>query len=550
MAKIGTEAKVGLAVLLGIVLLTFMTFRVEEYQFGRPEGYLIYAVFDSIAGVDEKAPVKIAGVKVGEVEHIELDGTKARVTLRIQPGVKIRKGAQALLRSTGLLGEKYIEIVVPEEAASEGPEVFPGPSSWFKPPGPIRAWVGWIAGFGLPSAHAAEAMAQEEPATGGPFVEEGEVIQQKGKSADIDQLVTQISAIADDLKAVSHTLREALGTPEGEESLKEILANVRGFTRNLKEVLEENSESVDRIVTNLKAFTESLAQISEKVLGGSGTFGKLLSDEDLYDQISATVTDLRQVAEKIQSGEGTIGKLIYNDEAYNRLNGTLADIKHITGKISKGEGSVGKLIFEEEAYDNLNRTLKGLSAGLDRVSQLRVFLSFRTEYQLQSSDSKGYFSVRLQPQDHKYYQVEVVDDPRGNVERTVVQTTGTDPASTTTLKTERKLKFSAQIARRFWGFWFRAGLVESTFGVGADSILFDDHLRLGLDIWDFNSDDPEMERSRLKFTADVSVLHYLFLQAGYDNILNRKVDTFFLGAAIRFEDDDLKYLLGSVVRFL
>ena len=55
-----------------------------------------------------------------------------------------------------------------------------------------------------------------------------------------------------------------------------------------------------------------------------------------------------------------------------------------------------------------------------------------------------------------------------------------------------------------------------------------------------------MDHARLKFTGALSFLKYFFVQAGYDNILNKKVDTFFVGGAIRFEDDDLKYIMGSV----
>lgn len=538
MARIGTETKVGLAVLLGVILLTYMTFTVGGYRFGKKEGYLIYAVFDSVAGVDLKTPVKIAGVTVGEVEKIELvDGAKARVTLRIQSAVKIRQGAQTVLRSTGLLGEKYIEIIVPEAPEhpaekSEG-QVFQHL---------LRGLSSWLTS----SAHAAEVAAQESPDAHEAFVREGETIRQKGKSADIDQLITQLGAIAEDIKAVSRTLRETLGTQEGERSLKEILENIRQVTENLRGVLSENRQGVDQIVANLKEFTENLKEISGRIQGGSGTLGKLYTDEELFTKLKDAVTDLGQVAKQVQSGQGTVGKLIYDEEAYNRLNAALADVKEITGKISSGEGTVGKLIYEEETYENLNSTLKSLSAGLERLEQLKILLDFRAEYQLDTSDNKGYFSLKVQPRDYKYYMVQVVDEPRGDVEKTTVQTSGTTTASTTTLKTERKLKFSVLLARRFGDFWVRAGLMENTFGLGGDYMLWDDHVRFGVDLWDFNSNDPDMERSRLKFTLDWSIFKYVVVQGGYDNVLNRDIDTFFLGGAIRFEDEDLKYLIGSV----
>ncbi|MGH7273732.1 MAG: MlaD family protein, partial [Nitrospiria bacterium] len=446
MARISTEAKVGLVVLLGIALLTYMTFRVGGYRLGPEQGYQIYAVFDSVAGIDLKTPVKIAGVPVGEVEKIELTDTKARLTLRIRPEVKIRKGAQTLIRSSGLLGEQYIEIVNVEGEQSgtlsdvppttESPSS-PGPSSGVVPGDLLDKWLALLGDLGPGLAYAAEAEGQEPPRKE-PFVKEGEVIQQKGKSADMDQLINQLNAISEDLKAVSNTLKEALGTKEGERSLKEIIQNIQELTENLNTVVKENRGDISKAVGNLEEFTRSLKESGPQIL-----------------------ERLNQITEKVERGEGTIGKLIHDEGVYNRLNGTLADIKQVTEKISKGEGTIGKLIFEEETYNNLNSTLKSLGSTLNRLAALQVFVSFRNEYQFDSSENKGYFSVRLQPQDYKYYLIEVVDDPRGKVTKTTTDTTTTpgSSVSTETITTEHKIKFSAEFARRFGNVWIRGGLV-------------------------------------------------------------------------------------------
>ncbi len=531
MGKFSTEAKVGLVVLMGVAFLTYMTFKVGGYRFGQEEGYHIYAVFDSVAGVDLKTPVKIAGVTVGTVERIDLSDTKARLTLRIKPNVKIREGAQTLIRSAGLLGEKYIEIINPEGEQSGTLSESPGqdesppaskPSSWLTPDRFMKEIAEWFESLGPGSAYADEASGQE-PAKKDTFVKEGEVIKQKGKSADMDQLINQLNAISEDLKAVSHTLKEALGTKEGERSLKEIIQNIQELTKNLNNIVKENKGNLNKTVTNLEEFSQSLKE----------------SGPPLMEK-------LNQIAEKIEKGEGTVGKLIHDEELYNRLNSTIDDVKQVTEKIRKGEGTIGKLIFEEEAYNNLNSTLKSLGSTINKMASIQLFVNFRNEYQFDSSDNKGYFSLRLQPQDYKYYLIEVVDEPRGRVTKTIVETTPPGGNPETTLKTERKLRISAEFARRFGEIWIRGGLIESSFGVGSDYNFWGDHFRLSLDAWDFNSDDPEMNHARLKLTGALSFLKYFFVQAGYDNILNKKVDTFFVGGALRFEDDDLKYLLGGL----
>ncbi len=513
MAKFSTEAKVGLVVLVAIGFLTYMTFRVGGYRFGREDGYRIYALFDSAAGVDLKTPVKIAGVPVGEVERIDLSDTKARLTLRIRPEVKIRKGAQTVVRSSGLLGEKYIEILYPEGEETGTIDESPppaGPSSRWIPPGRWEPWTALLRSFGPASAYAAEAAepaaAAPPPAPKEPFVKEGEVIRQKGKTADTDQLINQLNAIADDLKTVSKTLKEALGTKEGERSLKEIIENIREITKNLNTVSKALKEKG----------TDALKNV---------------------DEISA----------KINRGEGTLGKLVNESELYDRLNAVLADVKEITEKVKRGEGTIGKLVTDEEAYKNLNTALGGLSSALGRIERFRTFVSFRNEFQIVPDENKGYFSLELSPRPERSYLLEVADDPRGKVTRTEkTETVGAVTTTTTTLVSERKLRFSAEFVQRSGPLALRIGMIESTAGIGADLYGPGDRAILSFDAWDFGSDDPLMPHAHLKATARYSLLRYIFLQAGVDNPLNKAVRTSFVGAGLRFEDNDLKYLLGSL----
>jgi phospholipid/cholesterol/gamma-HCH transport system substrate-binding protein len=50
----------------------------------------------------------------------------------------------------------------------------------------------------------------------------------------------------------------------------------------------------------------------------------------------------------------------------------------------------------------------------------------------------------------------------------------------------------------------------------------------------------------VKATASYNINKAIFLNAGYDNMLNSERKAAFVGIGIRFDDDDLKYLLGSV----
>jgi phospholipid/cholesterol/gamma-HCH transport system substrate-binding protein len=75
-------------------------------------GYQVTAVFPSIAGLKVGALVEIAGVEVGRVKSLTLDKDyQARVIFDIDKGVELQDDAIAAIKTKGLLGEKYVEIV-------------------------------------------------------------------------------------------------------------------------------------------------------------------------------------------------------------------------------------------------------------------------------------------------------------------------------------------------------------------------------------------------------------------------------------------------------
>jgi phospholipid/cholesterol/gamma-HCH transport system substrate-binding protein len=430
--RLSTEARVGLVVLLGVLILTYMTFKVGGYRFGTAAGYHIYALFDSVAGLDTKSKIRVAGVEVGNVETIALLDGQAKVTLRINPDIKLRKGTQAAVRATGLLGDKYLELVPGKE---EG------------------------------------------------YLKDGDTVTQSEQVADLDRLINQFSSIASDIKTVSASLREALGTKEGETSLKEIVANIRELSHNLNGTVKDNRENFTKAVANIQDASSSLKTDLPK----------------LMDSLNRTSEKLEAIATKVEKGEGTLGKLIEKDDIYNKLDSTLQGLNNITQKVEKGEGTIGKLFTDEKAYDQITTTLEGLSNAVTRIERFKTIIEGRSEYQFDSHDTKGYFSVQLQPREDKFYLLELVDDPRGKVTKTVTQTNNNPPV--TEIKSKSGLKFSAEFGRRFSDLALRVGLVESSLGGGADFYLFNDALKFTADAWDFNSDDPEEKHPHLKATA-------------------------------------------------
>ncbi len=113
--RYGIELIVGLFVILGIAAFIGLAFKVSGLtQFSELQGYNVTAEFMNIGNLKVRAPVKIAGVKIGEVEKITLDSTSfyADVVLRIENmDIKIPiKDTSARILTEGLLGSNYISL--------------------------------------------------------------------------------------------------------------------------------------------------------------------------------------------------------------------------------------------------------------------------------------------------------------------------------------------------------------------------------------------------------------------------------------------------------
>ena len=102
----------GLFVLGGFIALAWLSLSIAGMSYGGPGGFSLYAEFQEIGGLQERAQVTIAGVKVGEVKSISLtEDFEARVELDLRPGLKLPSDTTAEIMTAGVLGERYIVLL-------------------------------------------------------------------------------------------------------------------------------------------------------------------------------------------------------------------------------------------------------------------------------------------------------------------------------------------------------------------------------------------------------------------------------------------------------
>ncbi len=495
--------------LIILAILGYFVLRIEDVRVSREGGAKkVSAIFDSVAGLDNKSAVRVAGVRIGKVSDIRLrpDG-KAEVTMEIDHDVQLHSNATARVANLGLLGEKYVEL---DPGTQNAPLV---------------------------------------PA-------EQNIVLRGSQPASIDEVTNQVSAIATDVKAITTSLRAVMAGPEGQQRLQDIVENVRQITAQMRELVAANRTNVDATLTNVREISAELRTTIPRLAE---------SIEKVANSLSGTMSenrqDLRAVVENLHKLSGD-------------LRTTADNLNAITGQMRSGEGTVGKLLYSNEAHDRLTAALTSVESGvnelkttLGRANRISLDLGMKGEYyaglpqqpdgaQNIGSNSRAAVMLRLtpNPERNRFYNVELADDPRGKRRDTTTDDTFTDPTtgrSITIIRNQttfdRGFLVSAQAGWNLQPIAVRVGLFDSTGGAGVDYRL-NDRIRFSGEAFDFGKRRDNNPHLRLygeyMFRQEKPNTPMLFLTTGVDNVFNSSAFTF--GGGIRWRDDDLKYLLGSV----
>ncbi len=214
MAKLSNELKTGIAVLVSVLILIGIFLKTGDVGV-KPKGYTVSTRFQSAAGIKKFAPVRLAGVEVGEVRDVKLlyeaDATVVEATIWVESQVKLRKDAEAMMASLGLMGEKYVEIR-------------PGVSPEFVEPG-------------------------------------GSIVARD--PVNFDELMEKASVAMDEATATMKEFKTL--AVHADELLVEAKPKVMGVLTNLDGILSKNRPKLDNIMSNLEVTSEYFKEFSEDV---------------------------------------------------------------------------------------------------------------------------------------------------------------------------------------------------------------------------------------------------------------------------------------------
>lgn len=112
MKKATLETTVGIFVLIGILCTVYLAIRLGKMELLGSNYYQLEARFSSVAGLTQGGRVEIAGVQVGSVDKISIDPEKmhAVTSLKIRRDIKLGEDTVAAIKTSGIIGDKYILI--------------------------------------------------------------------------------------------------------------------------------------------------------------------------------------------------------------------------------------------------------------------------------------------------------------------------------------------------------------------------------------------------------------------------------------------------------
>ena len=294
MRSLTTEFKVGLFVLVAIAMVvagwawTFDGVRQGE------QAYTVTVTMKSADGVFEGTPVKLAGVAIGSVSAIDLEGDRAKVSLLIREAYQLPLDSTVRLRSSGLLGDYYLAIT----------------------PGRDEALLG----------EAGVLVLDEEP-------------------ADIDAVIRQVELIAEDVKAITGALRVVAENDANREALEATLANIAGTSAELQRIVTANSRDVDAIVDTIDRLTRSLEAFANETAADVDT--EMDKVHDATDTLQQALDDVSSITGKVDEGRGTIGALVNDDTTVAALNETIDNANDVIESFS---GLRAEVFYEGRLY--------------------------------------------------------------------------------------------------------------------------------------------------------------------------------------------------------
>jgi phospholipid/cholesterol/gamma-HCH transport system substrate-binding protein len=308
------QVRVALLGAAGLLLLAYGVYRVGRIFDVFADRYEIVTLVPSALGLREGAPVTLAGQRIGQVSAIDFIPVRRKrgdanlsVRLAISEEVRdqIRADSRAFLRTQGLLGDKFVDIV----------------------PGGVTAQV----------------------------LQAGDTVV-AGRSVDLDEFILQASGALDNATAIVTDMRElAGGLARGEGTMGRFLSDDQlyermvGATGELQRTLAQVNRAdgtLGRLIRDPEMYERMngavarVDSIGTVLLYGQGSAGLLLRDDALYRNLASSTAradsalgGISALVEQMRSGDGSLQKLLTDPQLYDQFLKSVIDLQALLNDV-------------------------------------------------------------------------------------------------------------------------------------------------------------------------------------------------------------------------
>ncbi|MFS4469301.1 MlaD family protein [Maribacter sp. 2210JD10-5] len=274
--KLSRELKTGIIV-IGGVLLFIMGFSYLKSSPLFDDSKTLYAIYPNVGGLQPGTVVSINGLGVGKVNDIRFidDAGNLLVTFTVDSEFQFSKNSTVELYDTGIIGGKGLQIT------------------------PIFDNMGFVASGDTLKTNTRPGLTELAQQKLTPLFKKFE-----SAVTDADSVLINVNNVLD--TKTKKDLQKAIN------GLSELMASLNGSAKVLNNILKNNETKLDSSFSNLEMLTANFAKLSDTL--NNANLGRTLSN------LESTMANLDKVMAKIESGDGTLGKLMSDEELYTNLS--------------------------------------------------------------------------------------------------------------------------------------------------------------------------------------------------------------------------------------
>lgn len=514
MKALSSGVRVGVLMLLCLIG-GYAVWKSFDTSYSGEDSIRLHALFRDASGLPVGSKVMVAGLPVGEIASLSIDGRYALLRFRVREEVPIFDNAVVFKKSSSLLGSYYLELDP-----------------------------------GMPESVTPDGMVVSHKRLG-----EGDRVERVVEATTVDELIRRVD------QSMPNVDRVLLSVHDLSEDMRKVVNGPLASTAaRIDDLVQKESDTVSRILARADRSMERIELITADIRAVTGSADERVNR--ILGELEEASREARELmvtarAEVADTGAKVREKLDLVDEV-------LSSSSSIAKKIDENEGTLGRLVNDPAIADNVEELTDDARGFVKTLTGMQTYVGLRSEYNIVSRLTRHYITVELATRPDKYYLIELEKGPRGAYPEVTLEY---DPLVDPTqyirrVRIEDKIRFTFQFAKRIGRFTFRYGLKESTGGIGMN---YEDswlgrRLRVDIDLFDMNFD----RWPRLKVAAAYEVFSNLYILGGIDEALNQPeelaIDTgnfdeptqfdhftfgrdYFFGAMLRFNDRDLAALM-------